>query len=92
MDRRLKLSTGLSGAAGEYFVAAKLTHRGYIKSITHWNTRCFNIYASNADVTRKVNIQEKTNQDSSREFVVSAKVANEEQLAKKMNILSAGIF
>jgi hypothetical protein len=37
--QRSRLSTGLSGVAGEYFVAAELSRRGYIASITLRNTR-----------------------------------------------------
>lgn len=66
MAQRSRLSTGLSGVAGEYLVAAELSRRGYIASITLRNTRGIDILVSNADATRSVGIQVKTNQSSSR--------------------------
>ena len=51
-----RLSTILSGVAGEYFVAAELSRRGYIASITLRNTRGVDILAINADATRSVSI------------------------------------
>ena len=74
MAQRSRLSTGLSGVAGEYLVAAELSRRGYIASITLRNTRGIDILASNADATRSVGIQVKTNQRSSRSWVLNEKV------------------
>ncbi len=74
MAQRSRLSTGLSGVAGEYLVAAELSRRGYIASITLRNTRGIDILASNADATRSVGIQVKTNQRSSRSWVLTDKV------------------
>ena len=76
---RLRLSTGLSGVAGEYLVAAELSRRGYIASITLRNTRGIDILASNADATRSAGIQVKTNQRSSRSWVLNEKVEREVQ-------------
>jgi len=36
-----KLTKGLSGLAGEYFVAGELTRRGYIVTLTLRNTKAF---------------------------------------------------
>ena len=74
MAQRSRLSTGLSGVAGKYLVAAELSRRGYIVSITLRNTRGIDILASNADATRSVGIQVKTNQRSSRSWVLTEKV------------------
>ena len=71
MAQRSRLSTGLSGVAGEYLVAAELSRRGYIASITLRNTRGIDILASNADATRSAGIQVKTNQRSSRSWVLN---------------------
>ena len=68
------MSTGLSGVAGEYLVAAELSRRGYIASITLRNTRGIDILASNADATRSVGIQVKTNQGSLRSWLLNEKV------------------
>ena len=79
MAQRSRLSTGLSGVAGEYLVAAELSRRGYIASITLRNTRGIDILASNADATRSVGIQVKTNQRSARSWVLNEKVEREVQ-------------
>lgn len=54
-------STILTGVTGEYFVAAELSQRGYIASITLRNTRGIDILASNANASKQVGIQVKTN-------------------------------
>ena len=66
-----KLPKGLSGVAGEYFVAGELSRLGYIASITLRNTRGIDILASNTTATRQVAIQVKTNQGSKPEWVLS---------------------
>jgi hypothetical protein len=72
--QRSRLSTGLTGVAGEYFVAAELSRLGYIASITLRNTRGVDILASDADATRSVGIQVKTSQRSEPEWLVNEKV------------------
>ena len=74
MAQRSRLSTGLSGVAGEYFVAAELSRRGYIASITLRNTRGVDILASNADATKSVGIQVKTSQASRPSWILNQKV------------------
>jgi hypothetical protein len=54
-----KLNTVLAGVSGEYFVAAELSRRGYIASITLRNTKGVDILCSNADATKAVGIQVK---------------------------------
>lgn len=72
--QRSPLSTILSGVAGEYFVAAELSRRGYVASITLRNTRGIDILASDADATRSVGIQVKTKQARGAEWVLSKNV------------------
>jgi hypothetical protein len=48
------------GIAGEYFVAAELTRRGYVASLTGKNTKAIDILASSKDGSRAVSIQVKT--------------------------------
>jgi len=67
------LSTVLCGVAGEYFVAAELSRRGYIASITLRNTRGVDILASNEIASRQVGIQVKSNQGNSRDWILSPK-------------------
>jgi len=68
-----KLSGTLSGIAGEYFVAAELSRRGYVASITLRNTRGIDILVSNADATKSVGIQVKTNQGDKRDWMLNQK-------------------
>ena len=68
-----KISTIQSGVAGEYFVAAELSRRGCIASITLRNTRSVDILASNEAGTRSVMIQVKTNQGSNRQWLLNQK-------------------
>jgi len=60
-------SKGLTGIAGVYFVAAELSQRGYIATLTLGNTDCVDILASNIDGSKIVSIQVKTNSPDSYE-------------------------
>ena len=68
-----KLTSILSGVSGEYFVAAELSRKGYIASITLRNTKGVDILASNSDASRSVAIQVKTNQGSKRYWIMNNK-------------------
>lgn len=50
----------LTGIAGEYFVAAELSRRGYLAALTQRNTAGVDLLASCADGSRGVSIQVKT--------------------------------
>ena len=63
----------LTGVAGEYFVAAELSRRGLIASISLRNTRGIDILATNKDATRSVTIQCKTNQIGNQKWMLSEK-------------------
>lgn len=58
----MKIPSLLAGVSGEYFVAAELSRRGYIASISLRNTRGIDILATNQAGSRSVTIQVKTNQ------------------------------
>ena len=68
-----KISSLLAGVAGEYFVAAELSRRGYIASISLRNTRGIDILATNASADRSVTIQCKTNQLSKTSWMLNDK-------------------
>ncbi|MBI2297171.1 MAG: aspartate ammonia-lyase [Betaproteobacteria bacterium] len=68
-----RLSTGLTGVAGEYFVAAELSRRGYIATITLKNTENLDVLASRPDGLKTVGIQVKTSQDSGKSWVLDKK-------------------
>jgi hypothetical protein len=68
-----EISTILCGVAGEYFVAAELSRRGYIASITLRNTRGIDILASTVDASRQVGIQVKSNRSNKRLWLLNQK-------------------
>lgn len=74
MVQRSRLSTVLSGIAGEYFVAAELSRRGYVASLTLRNTKGIDILVSNADATKSVGIQVKTTQSRTKKWVLNQKI------------------
>ena len=74
MVQRSRISAGLCGIAGEYFVAAELTRRGYIASLTLRNTRGVDILASNLNATRSVGIQVKALQGISKAWMLNRRV------------------
>lgn len=63
----------LAGVAGEYFVAAELSRRGHIASISLRNTRGIDILATNAEASRSVTIQCKTSQFAKTSWMLSDK-------------------
>jgi hypothetical protein len=67
----------LTGVAGEYFVAAELSRRGYVASLTLRNTRGIDILASNTDATKSVGIQVKTNSGKKPHWLLSQKAESE---------------
>ncbi len=83
MTKSSRLTTTLSGISGEYFVAAELSRRGLVASLTLRNTKGIDILASNADATRPVGIQVKTRQDKGRQWVLSKK-AEETETVKNL--------
>jgi hypothetical protein len=60
MGRVKTLSSIQTGISGEYFVAAELSRRGYVASLTLRNSKGIDVLASNADATKSVGIQVKT--------------------------------
>lgn len=68
-----KLSKGLTGIAGEYFVAGELSRRGIMASITLRNNDSIDIHASIGTGTHLVAIQVKTNQSGKRSWTLGAK-------------------
>ena len=69
----LKLPGIQAGIAGEYLVAAELTRRGYVASLTLRNTRGIDILASNSDATKSVGIQVKTSQGANARWMMNKK-------------------
>jgi len=67
----------LTGIAGEHFVAAELSRRGYVASLTLRNTRGIDILASNTDATKSVGIQVKTNSGNKAQWLLSQKAESD---------------
>jgi len=67
------ISSILTGVSGEYFVAAELSRQGYIASITLRNTKGIDILASNADASKSVSIQVKTNRGRRKAWLLTKK-------------------
>ena len=63
----------LTGVAGEYFVAAELSRRGYIASISLRNTRGIDILATNQIASHSVTIQCKTSQVYRKNWMLTEK-------------------
>ena len=68
-----KISSILAGVSGEYFVAAELSRRGYISSVTLKNTRGIDILVANESATKTLGIQVKTNQGNRKAWVLNEK-------------------
>lgn len=63
----------LAGVAGEYFVAAELSRRGHVASITLRNTRGTDIVATNSEATRTITIQCKTSSTHKKQWILNQK-------------------
>ena len=73
---REPLTNVLTGVAGEYFVAAELSKRGYIASITLRNSKGVDILCSNSTAAKSVGIQVKTNRSSDAHWILNKKCEN----------------
>lgn len=69
-----KLKAGLSGVAGEYFVAAELSRRGKLATLTLKNTKGIDILASNLDASKSAAIQVKTRRNKEKSWTLNKKV------------------
>lgn len=69
----MKIPSLLAGVAGEYFVAAELSRRGHIASISLRNTRGIDILATNGEASRSITIQCKTNQLARKVWILNEK-------------------
>lgn len=72
----MKLTKQLSGVAGEYYVAAELSRRGYLAAITLRNSDGVDILVSNTNGDKLFSIQVKTTQNKSK-WILSKKIENE---------------
>ena len=75
MSKDKKVSSILTGVAGEYFAAAELSRRGYVASITLRNTKGIDIIATNEEGSKTINIQVKTSGLKTRGWILNKKGA-----------------
>lgn len=68
-----KLSNGLTGIAGEYYVAAELSRRGFMASITLRNNDSIDIHASRLSDNSLLAIQVKTQHKGGRSWLLNQK-------------------
>ncbi len=73
MGTKLELENSLVGVAGEYYVAAELSVRGFLAAVTLRNSRGIDIIASNSDASRSVSIQVKTSSDCNPKWILNKK-------------------
>jgi hypothetical protein len=66
-----KIPSILAGVAGEYFIAAELSRRGWIASISLRNTRGIDVLVTNSDASHSITIQCKTTQGSERVWMLN---------------------
>jgi hypothetical protein len=69
----MRIPSLLAGVAGEYFVAAELSRRGHIASISLRNTRGIDLLATNQGASRSITIQCKTNQLALKVWMLNKK-------------------
>jgi hypothetical protein len=69
----MKPTSQLTSVAGEYFVSAELSRRGFIASITMRNSPGIDILATNLKAKRTVTIQCKTSRSSTKGWILSDK-------------------
>ena len=69
----MKIPPLLAGVTGEYFVAAELSRRGHIASVSLRNTRGIDILATNQKASRSITIQCKTNQLARKAWMLNEK-------------------
>ena len=66
----------LTGVAGEYFVAAELSKKGYIASMMLKNTRGVDILATNKDASKSVGVQVKASRGNAKDWQLNKKAEN----------------
>ncbi len=68
-----KLTAGLTGIAGEYYVAAELSRRGFMASITLRNNNSIDIHASHLKTKKLFAVQVKTKQIKGYKWMLNMK-------------------
>ena len=75
MHKNSKSSHNITGVAGEYFVAAELSKRGWIATLTLKNTPYIDVIATTPDGLRTVKIQVKSRSVKNRKgWILNRKI------------------
>ena len=74
--KKHKISSQLVGVSGEYFVAAELSKRGYLATLTQRNAKGIDVLVSNSNASRSAAIQVKTNQGYQDYWILTSKAEN----------------
>ena len=73
MKNNSSITHGVSGSAGEYYVAAQLSHRGFLATITNRNAESVDVLAARPNSGRALKLQVKTSQSSKAQWVLREK-------------------
>jgi hypothetical protein len=73
MAKENQIPTEIAGVSGEYFVAAELSRRGHIASISLKNTSGVDVLATNDKASRHVTIQCKTTRSKEKYWLLNKK-------------------
>ena len=79
MTKSEKLTNTLTGISGEYFVAAELSRRGFMASITLRNNDSIDIHASKLSNNKIFAIQVKTNQSGKPSWILNGKAESNQK-------------
>ena len=90
--QRAKLSKSQSGISGEYFVAAELSRRGYVATLTQRTTRGIDILVANADATKSCGIQVKTTQGGFNSWLIGKKDCEGSRLASTLVFVFVSMY
>jgi len=75
VDDNSRTTYNITGLAGEYFVAAELSRRGWIAALTLKNTPDIDVIAATPDGRRSINIQVKTRSIKNRKgWILNKKI------------------
>lgn len=67
LPKSLRSAYNITGVAGEYFVAAELSRRGWIATVTLKNTPNIDVIATDPEGSRTINVQVKTRSIKNRQ-------------------------
>ena len=67
------LTHGLCGSAGEYYVAAELSHRGFLATVTTRNAESVDVLAARPNSGRALKLQVKSSQGSKVHWILRQK-------------------